>query len=678
MYDIDDQFLQLEMRPIPQPKTNAERRKKYRHSEKGRQFRKEERKNKAERDYLTKPFVAWDGEGVTRVEGQKQDYVMFGNSNGDELAAGRSKYLSTIKLFEFALTRNTPGTINVIYGAGYDWNMWLRDVPRETLEVLYSTGEVAWAEYWIKWRPGKTFHIGRRGTKESVLFYDVVSFFQRAFIKACDEYLGDDFRHRELIVKNKRLRGSFTDDDLAEMTTYYRAELENLVALMNELRERLYRAGLKVSRWDGPGAIAVALFQQHGIKDHLQRTSSWESESVRAAYFGGRFEVCKTGYQNDVVYEYDINSAYPWALQDVPSMAGGTWSEQAGFVDPGTDFVLYRVHFRGLTENMTKPYPLPHRLPNGNVVYPRFTTGWYWGPEVFAARKYVEMYGGSLIVETTRIFTPASDVKPFAFIATLFEKRRALKAAGDGAHVGIKLGLNSMYGKLAQQVGWAETREGLRLPPYHQLEWAGYVTSRCRAAVYGAVLQDLDSVVAFETDAMFTTRRLAVREGARLGQWEYESFTDMAYLQSGTYFAKTPSGGTVDKSRGVDRGELTYELALQALRTKSGTVSARLTRFNGLGIALAQNFQKWLVWETMTKNVSVFPGAKRTHVHEMCTQCMSGATMVERFHETYPYFGVEQGTESTPFPIEWEQTTETGKAFAELRRTNIERRGFDD
>lgn len=655
-----------------------ERKRAYRGSAKGRASRRTERHNRAERDYLTKPFIAWDGEGVTRVEGEKQDYVLFANSNGDALTAGRSKYLSTHRLFEFALTRNTPGTINVIYGAGYDWNMWLRDIPRESLEVLYSTGEVAWAEYWIKWRPGKTFHLGRRGTKESVLFYDVVSFFQRAFIQACDEYLGADFQQRDLIVKNKRLRGSFTEADLAEIAMYCDAELVNLVSLMNELRERLYRAGLKVSRWDGPGAIAVALFQQHGIKDHLQRTGQSESLAVRSAYFGGRFEVCKTGRRKKTLYEYDVNSAYPWALQDVPSMAGGTWETVEGFVNPGTDFVLYHVHFLGTNDNLTRPFPLPHRLENGNVVFPRDTSGWYWGPEVFTAQKYVEKYGGVLIVTHSMVFTPATDVKPFEFIKPLFDKRRALKAAGDGAHVGIKLGLNSMYGKLAQQVGWTETKEGLRLPPYHQLEWAGYVTSRCRAAVFGAVLQDLDSVVAFETDAMFTTKRLSVIQGADLGEWEYTVFTDMIYLQSGTYFAKTFAGEDVDKSRGVDRGELTYDLAMAALRSGDGTVSAKLTRFNGLGIALAQNFKKWLVWETMTKNVSVFPGAKRTHVHEMCTQCQAGVRLTTRFHETYPYFGVERGTESTPFPIEWEQVTETGKAFAELRRSNIERRGFDD
>jgi len=667
--------------PIPVAKAGKDRQRAYSKSAKGKAKRKVTNKEyaarRAEWEYLNKEFVAWDGEGVTREEGEKQDYVLFANSRGESLSAGEAQYLSTARLFDFILRRVRKNTINVIYGASYDWNMWLRDVPRETLETLYETGEATYGAYWIKWRPGKTFHIGKRGTKDTALFYDVVSFFQRAFIAACDEYLGDKFAHRDLIVKNKRLRGSFTEEDLAEIAMYCDAELENLVSLMNELRERLYRAGLKVSRWDGPGAIAVALFQQHGIKEHLRRTEYAESDAVRAAYFGGRFEVIKTGYVENAVYEYDVNSAYPWALQDVPSMARGHWETHPHYVDPGTDFALYHVTFAGTEEHFDKPYPLPFRREDGNVCFPQYVTGWYWGPEIATALKYVELYGGTIDVLETRVFVPASDVKPFAFIGPLYQKRRALKAAGDGAHVGIKLGLNSMYGKLAQQVGWSETPDGLRLPPYHQLEWAGYVTSRCRAAVFGAVLPDLSQVIAFETDAMFTTEKLEVEEGAQLGQWEYTEFSDMLYLQSGTYFAHE-GGKAVDKTRGVDRGELTFDDAYSALKDGRSTVPAKLTRFNALGIALAQRFEKWLVWETMTKEVKVNPSGKRMHLHEMCTQCGNGLSTLGNFHETWADWSVKPGDESTVFPIEWENQTDLAKTLAGYRRDNIERKSEDD
>jgi hypothetical protein len=363
-------------------------------------------------------------------------------------------------------------------------------------------------------------------------------------------------------------------------------------------------------------------------------------------------------------------------------MVGGQWVEKRGYHhDPSTDFTLYYVTFRGLVENSRMPFPLPHRHPNGNVAFPDRTTGWYWGPEISVAHEYVNKYGGELDVHLTRLFVPATTVKPFAFIDALYQKRRALKAAGDGAQVGIKLGLNSMYGKLAQQIGWSEDEKGLRLPPYHQLEWAGYITSRCRAAVYRGVLEDLDCVIAFETDAMFTTHRLNVNHGYSLGDWEYTEFKDMAYLQSGTYFAHKANGKPVDKTRGVIRGSITFEHAYAALRDDKVTVTARSRMFIGLGLALAQKFSKWLVWYENDKVLSIFPGQKRTHQHEMCVECGAEGgvvrSMIDGFHGTWPI--VPKTMVSTPCKLEWETNGASGgDDFAGERRDNIERMSWYD
>lgn len=626
--------------------------------------------------YLAKEFVAWDGEGVTRSAGAKQDYVLFANSRGERITS--TDYLRTDVLLPFILNRNVAGTTNVIYGASYDWNMWLRDVPRETLEKLYKTGSCVWGDYWFKIRLGKSFQFGLRGEKNSVQFWDVMPFFQAPFVRACDEYLGSAFYERELIVKNKMLRGDFTQEDLSEMTRYTDAELVNLVQLMNELRVRLHRVGLKVSRWDGPGAIAVRLFQQHEIKAHLESTHRDMTHAVQSAYFGGRFEVLKSGYVHETVYEYDVNSAYPWALQDVPTMAGGQWFSVPGEAGGVPDFALYHVTWEADRSNSDHPQPFPFRREkDGNVCFPLDAQGWYWGPEYKAAKKYAAQWGGAITVHETRFFVPATEEKPFTFIGPLYELRRALKDAEDGAHVGIKLGLNSMYGKLAQQVGWYEDERGLRIPPYHQLEWAGYVTSCCRAAVFTAVIDKPDDVIAFETDAMFVRNKLPVAEGKGLGEWEYTEFSDMLYMQSGTYFAhKAKDGSLVNKTRGVDRGELTFPDAYAALRSSAETMNARLTRFNGLGIALAQNWAKWLTWETMTKKVKVFPTGKRIH-DDMGCWCAIGEDRTGQWHHTFPY-GAKKGEVSAPFPLEWEERTAIAEEYARLRRRNLELKGTDE
>lgn len=79
------------------------------------------------------------------------------------------------------------------------------------------------------------------------------------------------------------------------------------------------------------------------------------------------------------------------------------------------------------------------------VVYGIDVQGWSWTPEFRTAIDYVAQFGGALTVLETLVFHPATDFKPFGFIPALYEQRRVMKAQGNGAHVGVKLGLNSLY-----------------------------------------------------------------------------------------------------------------------------------------------------------------------------------------------------------------------------------------
>jgi hypothetical protein len=353
---------------------------------------------------------------------------------------------------------------------------------------------------------------------------------------------------------------------------------------------------------------------------------------------------------NRKAYEYDVNSAYPSALRSVPNLAEGRWNHIDGDA-PQLPFAIYHVEFTGNRSDI--PAPLFRRDPNGTICYPMAVTGWYWSPEMQALRNYCERgYGKYRILECWE-FRPTSEVSPFAFIEPLYNKRRALKKAGDGAHVGIKLALNSLYGKLAQQVGWEQTEKGLRIPPFHQLEWAGYTTSHCRAAVLNAALHDIESVIAFETDALFTSRPLPVKLGTNLGDFEYTEFANLTYVQSGMYFGQLADGTeVVSKTRGVDRGQLTRELVLEKLTVPKAAeryAVTELTRFIGAGIALAQNFDKWCRWVHMEKHMVLEPTGKRIHIQ--CAACDGSGITLGEWHETMcPFLTAEHSAE---FPIEW-------------------------
>ncbi len=45
------------------------------------------------------------------------------------------------------------------------------------------------------------------------------------------------------------------------------------------------------------------------------------------AYYGGRFEITRTGLLDQPVYEYDIGSAYPDGMRYLPCLEHGRWEK---------------------------------------------------------------------------------------------------------------------------------------------------------------------------------------------------------------------------------------------------------------------------------------------------------------------------------------------------------------
>lgn len=622
-------------------------------------------------EYLAKEFVAWDGEGGNESDGS-HTYFLLANSDGASISHRNG--LFTISVFESLLSAR-KGVIHIGYGLSYDINMWLRDLSKESLTELYTVGKTRWAGYYLEWRGGKSFTV-KRGNR-SCLIYDVLPFFQCSFIMACDEYLGETHplwsRVRPQVVKEKARRGSFDWSELDGITEYNNSELRLLVALANELRERLYRVGIKVSRWDGPGAIASALYKKYETKSYQDTTPDDVARAARFAYAGGRFEIIRKGHSLDGAFQYDIRSAYPSAARYLPCLAHGRWKYRSisqGIIREIKPFGVYRIEvINPPTDSVTQPQPLWMRNKNGTVYFNEYSHGWYWSPEAQVA---VEL-GGCQIHEAWE-FERECDHEPFHFVEPLYNKRAALKKARDGAHVGLKLGLNSLYGKLAQQIGWTVENEELRLPPYHCLEWAGWITSHCRAQVFRACLSAPHDIIAFETDAVFSRQPLDITIGERLGEWEETKYQSLTYLKSGMYFGTLTDGKEVEKSRGINKGTITRNDVIAALakeqRGESPVLAATQTRFVGLGQALHQDFSKWRTWRTDPRIITVALTGKRIdlldfsdafkHIHDGWVETQ------ENFSDT---------TFSYEYPVAWinpseEMASPEGLAFDEVRLFN--------
>lgn len=622
-------------------------------------------------------IVAWDGEGFTREPLEDEEtgvhvYNLLANSNFHHIA--NQDGLSTETIFRFLLDENDPKAINVIYGGSYDVNMWLKDVPREKLVALWVDGVCFWQNYKISYAHRKKFTVqevhykGSGGSRKdrSFTLWDVLGYFQSTFVDACTKWLGDLPLLQE-IQAMKLQRSSFTQAQFDEVVAYNRTECMLLVDLMHNLFTAMDEAGIQLTRYDGAGSIAAYLLRVNGVKDHMGETPIEVQRWAQWAYSGGRIEAPKVGNYEGEVDRRDINSAYPSAAISLPSMNGMDWREEETW--NGCDYSIVKVKWRYRKE--APFYPLWYRESNGTILYPRMGSGAYYGVEVRSLYDQYEEGKDFWIEGSMNCYLPEKVEYPFKFIERLYEIRLIFKRRGSMASEALKLGLNSVYGKLAQQAG---ARNG-RVPTYHNLVWAGLITAITRRKMYLSAMQSPSEVIAFATDAVITKHGASSSDiaGDGLGEWSCDTLRGITIVQPGVYWLYKGTEWQA-KYRGFDKGSLSRQTIIDTwgrwydgghcptcsvyieglgssipVPEEIDHIHATLTRFIALGSGLARteaDFHKhWTRWETMDRKLTITPSGKRMAGPDTCFH--------ERLCDTIAVEPFDPSAMSYRYPIAW-------------------------
>jgi hypothetical protein len=609
---------------------------------------------------IARPFMVWDGEGITYEEGKAQSYVLFGCSSGDYIVG---EQLSTAECLELIMRveNEYPHVIHVGFSFKYDVEMILADLPIKSWYYLRKHGTVRWKRYRITYHPGKRFTVSKwneaQTQRTTATIYDVWGFFQSSFIVACRAWLEPhELAEIERVEEGKAKRGAFTVDELMTYVfPYWQSELGLLARLVNRLRERLTQAGVLPSSWHGPGAIATTIYREHKIRDHMARTMrdavndsdihiatlpDAVNEAAQFAYSAGHFERFQIGHHDAPVYQYDINSAYPAAISGLPSLRDGSWERDVSPTFSPHLFGMWHIEFDcWAPERLSFAFPLFYRDERRCVSYPMTVSGWYWTPEaaLVAGRK------DARITESWTWHPKGAAKYPFAFVSDMYAQRQQWKAEGNPAEKALKLSLNSLYGKMAQRAGWQEKQP---LPRFHQLEWAGYVTSYTRAVLYRAMNMSGPGLIAVETDAVFSTVPLPqLPISKQLGEWDLTEHAFITYLSSGTYWTDRKAA-----YRGLDPDSLTHDDALRWLREGNwrGSLTGRTTRFIGSGRGLGTPLHR--CWVTESRELRPGMTGKRIHMAETCPQCWRGVSPADALH---PTIVATRGGESQPHLLPW-------------------------
>lgn len=549
-------------------------------------------------------FNCFDGEGMA-IKG-KHEYVYLAAFDGEQYyEVSNPNGLGTVQCFRFLINvaKTKPNGINVIFSGDYDANMMLKSVNPLVLHELHHKGTCRWKEWRINWIPHKVFTVVHVPTKLSCTLWDVFGFFQSSFVRTIKEWL--DITD-ETITTGKAGRHGFTLAELPFIIDYCKRELVFLEKLMQRLWESLNKVGIKLSRWDGAGAAAQSVLTNRKVSNAKGTVEQNEKHyyQARCAYAGGRFELIRPGDYRQPIFNYDINSAYPYGMSLLPPFTGlrkcrkkrcefGPYDllriEYDATIDPDWHEILFHPYF--------------HRMNTLQVVYPTCTLGWHWGIEWLASGKLGD------VVE--HLHWDDNGERPFAWIADYYQYRKELQDNDDQAEKAVKLVLNSLYGKVAQQKGWRPETD--KKPAFHQLYWAGWITALTRSMMYQAMSQHPNGVIAVETDGLFTTKECDLPLGKGLGEWGLKTYRDITYVQSGMYFGTKDDGSAIVRYRGLDPGQLTREMVLEAWEAGITKVSATSTRFRTLGTSLqgGTRLNQWRQWVTDIKQVNLLPQGKR-------------------------------------------------------------------
>jgi hypothetical protein len=557
-------------------------------------------------------FIAIDGEGISLWEGcyaRHSDlsyvhrYVLLGV--GDQQITNKNG-LEWDEILEFLwdefLDHGTKSVAYVGFVLGYDFWQWIKKLPEDRARMLLTDAgkakrkpksakrpmpfPVRYGEWEFDMLGTKRFKLRKIGSKRWMNICDSGPFFQKSFLNVINpenwsEPVVSQEEYNQIEAGKSRRSTALLDSD---MLHYNARENEILARVLQRLNEGFQSLDihLRPGQWFGPGQAAQAWLEGKAItRDRLHEVTPHEVlEHARESYFGGWFEIMAHGYVPGITYEYDINSAYPYIISQLPCLEHGEWVHR----DPDTQWEspLTLVYARVKGDN---PYigAMLHRDKKGNIYRPHETEGWYWLHEITAAKK-AGLIGPDPDILDWWSYHKCDHAPPFREVRAIYNKRREV---GSKTPLGIacKLVPNSLYGKFAQSIGE---------PKFANPIYASLITAGCRTMILDAIATHpfgTEAVRMVATDGVYFDSphpTLPCGKDKPLGDWEMEEKKNITLFKPGVYWddkarAAIKNGkAPVFKARGVNGRDLAKKIEKIDFLFRADDILGRGIRWPGV------------------------------------------------------------------------------------------------
>jgi len=394
------------------------------------------------------------------TETYKGKVTLISNSDKEYLI-----YNNVFELLEF-LTNKKVSTLNFFFNLEYDSNAIIKCFPDENIREIGFFNKTTLKndsnEYNIFNIKRKVLVIEKHDKKYK--FYDISQFYQLGSLEKTHNRIFPEKNFKKSMDASKEFPiENITQEDIDYCINDSIACMELAEHFVNTTRKLI-----PVKCFYSPASLGKTLLRMN-LEGYYKFNPNETQKIALLGYNGGRFETMKIGKCN--VYQYDINSAYPYALKNIPDLTGYHIKNME--YEPNAIHSFYNCDFTIHDDFNICPIRYEHKnlllYPNGKFINYVLTKTEYELLKKLGIRIKIN-YAHHILNDTPNY--------PFKFLQEIYDLRKKYKKENNPLQLPLKLAMNSIYGIMIQT-----TKDYEIIDEYEDSETMDYdniVISKCR------------------------------------------------------------------------------------------------------------------------------------------------------------------------------------------------------
>jgi len=417
--------------------------------------------------------------------------------------SGRYALINDIDdLLRFLTHQKFKSAFNWFFNIRFDFESIIKYFPIDILYELYENNYYKYYTYEIRYIDKKFFSI--RNNNNTYTFYDLNAFLSTSLNNASKTFLNDT---KLDIIDSERLNidKQYWNNNIKGIIKYCIYDAKLTKRLADYFWSLMYEhIGFLPRNPYSKGSFSQEYFLHKCYIPTINNINKGALKYAYNAYSGGRFEILKRGYFDNII-TYDLKSAYPKEMLNLIDYNLGEWFYTTNFDENAYDG-FYNCRIKFFHELIS---PFMHKMQTLNI-YPNGEFNQY------LTQKEILFITNNFDVDISIIdgfyFYPKFLRYP---LKEEIEKLYAWKESEKDPTIKymVKIILNSLYGKFIQKVGG---NTGKIFNPI----WAANITANTRLKLIEAALINPDNVIGFSTDSIHTEKSLNICGNGEIGSWE--------------------------------------------------------------------------------------------------------------------------------------------------------------